>query len=557
MARNVVIVGAGLLLLAAVILLFVDPFSWHILDRVRGDYDAALVAIPPDSTAYLSINLLSPSRDRLDTLKEIFSSATSGTGVDLAELQRRIGDAVLQDGGISVEEDIIPWLGQYIGVAAVAVRLDPFGEFDGVDWVISAETRNRGASDQFLTKLKEGWTSSLGETARTSVYDGVTLNQFEQITFGQSGSLVLLGSTPKVIQQAIDAQNGDSLADLPGFDEAVAKLPADRLVTAYTHGDQLNELIASIPTALPRISPENLPTASIRGSALALTLVEEGIQVDSVTVYDPDKLSALQRTALESRSEDPVADELFPADTLLFLSGTGVDLFWASVRRSLIAELGRADFEESMQLFQREFSINPDEALFPLLTGEAAVGLVPSSVGTIASDSGFDVGLIAVAGTSDQASLADNLATFSERIGSPIGGLGAVRSFESEQGVTVYEFSTILIPDLLFAYGVGHGNLLLGSSAEVMQSMTFSGGESLANRPAYRQVWPSFPEMMSPGLFIDVDGLLGLINEGGRKSDQAVSQLSAALQPVEAVASASSVDDNIATTRIIIFVGLE
>jgi hypothetical protein len=548
-----VLAGVGVLLLLLVGILVLDPFNLHLLDRLRGDYDAALAAIPQDSTLYVGFNLLSPSRDGLEALQETFRAAASGSAADPDVLRRDLDEALLRDAGISIEDDVIPWMGQYVGVAAVSVRLNDFGEFSGFDWLVSIETRNPAASDRFLDKLAQGWGESQGETARPDAYDGVVLTQFEQVTFGRSRRLVLLGSTADVVQRAIDAQGGSSLADSPGYADAIARLPGERLVTAYTNGVQFNELIASIPTALPQIRAENLPTASILGAALALSAGESALQIDTATVYDLDQFSDLQRTALETRVEDPVTAGIFPADTLLFLPGKGIDLFWAGLRRSLIAELGRSDFEESMGLFQREFGIDLDQGLFPLLTGEAAIGLVPSRIGTVASRSGVDLGVVAAIGTGEQDSLANNLASFSNRIGAPIGGLGLVSSFRSEQQVTIYEFRTILIPDLLVSYGHGNGYFLLGTSSEMLQAIDFGGQESLATTAAYQAVWSSFPADWSPGLFVNVTGLSELLR-GATANGTVFAGATEVFRPIVAVASASNVENSVALTRVIILV---
>lgn len=551
-----VLLGLLALLLVAAGVIFLDPFNLHIVDRIRGGYDAAATAIPAESSAYIGIDLLNRNLDDLDAFRELFAAATAGTDVEVADLEQRLDDLLASELSLSLADDVTSWLGQYVGIALVAAELDAFGRLAGFDWVIAAESRDRDASDRFLSRLAQNWADTQRETPSTGSYQGVSLTEFEEIAFGGSGRFVLIGSDLGALQQAIDAQNGTSLADSDSYALTLAQLPRERLLTAFVNGIQLSELLSGIPTPLPYISPENLPTASIRGTALAISLTDEGIQIDTVTSYDPEKMSPFETAALETRVVNPKTASLFPANTLLWLSGQGIDLFWSTLRRSLIAEIGRSDFDESMRLFEREFSINPDEQLFPYLDGEAALGVIPGAIGLLPAAFNVDLGAVAVIGTSDQAGLAANLAAFSSRIGNPIGGLGLVTMVQGSSGQTIYEFSTVLIPDLLFAYGTGNGYMMLGSSNQALQALHFSGGNSLADSSAYRQAIGSFPEEMSAGLFVDVQGLLDAV-QGPTPGEEGLGALRALLSPVKHVAAASQATSDTAHTRLVVFVGGE
>ncbi len=268
--------GTAVLLLLAAALLFLDPFGWHILDRLRGKYDAAMTAIPVDSDMYMGLNLLSNNRTRLSEIQDTFTTAAAGSDIESDELLQELDDFFAQELGISIDKDIVPWLGQFVGFAIVDFELDEFGDVKSFEWVLTAETRDRTASDQFLTKLASGWSTSNEEMARIETYKGVTITQFEDFVFGRSSSLVMFASSAGTMRQAIDSQAGDSLADTAGYEEAISKLPDDRLLTTYFNGEQINKFLSSVPTILPHISPENLPTSAIQGTAVAISLVDAG-----------------------------------------------------------------------------------------------------------------------------------------------------------------------------------------------------------------------------------------------------------------------------------------
>lgn len=541
---------AVLLLLGAGIILL-DPFGWHVIARLQGEYDPVLDAAPADSSLYIGVNLLSPDVSRVDNVWTTISAAAAGDIDQFAELRRQIEEQLIQEMGISMESDITPWVGQFIGLSIVSVNWDQTGQPADVEWLLSAETRDKETSDQFLSEIAAFLREERSVEVDISDYRGAALADADGIVFGRSEALVMMGSSVDALQQAIDAQHGKSLSDTLGYQQAAARLPKGRVVTGYVNGTDLNQWLSDVPTPLPHIAPENLPTAAIRGIGISLSLPEnDRIQIDAVTAFDPEKLSAGQKRLMQLTAESAAAASLLPEETLLFITGKGIDVSWELIRRAMIAEIGRDDFEESMRMFAREFSIDFDRQLFPLLDGDFAVGLLPSSQGVLASGG---LGAVLAVGTSDEPALASTIAAFSEDIGRPQGGLGLVTVSELPAGGTIYEFETPLIPELQFAYGVGQHYLLVGTSKAALSSLRFDGTASLADSEPYQAMWAAFPEGMIPAFFVDINGLRKMLDESDLAAEAASEPVFTALAPISRIAGASFAADDTAQIAALIF----
>jgi len=111
-----------------------------------------------------------------------------------------------------------------------------------------------------------------------------------------------------------------------------------------------------------------------------------------------------------------------------------------------------------------------------------------------------------------------------------------------------------LVPDLLLTYGVGQKYLMISSSAEALASLRYDGGRSLAERPDYQRVWQAFPEGMAPGLFVDVAGLLAVLQEGGAAAGPELATLTGWLSPFSYIAMAGQVDDHVSHNTFILFI---
>lgn len=506
--------------------LILDPLDLHLVDRLSGDFDAAALAVPPESMVYVGVNLLGAERERLEAVGAQF--AATGDGGILAEM------------GLSLEEDVLPWVGQYLGWALVNVEADSFNQTAVFHWVLIIEARSTGPADDFLMQLGQKWAARGGTTATTQRYEGVDLTVFPDLAMGRNGRLLLISSDVATVQQAIDAKNGRAIDETDVYAEAVISLPPSRLLTVFVNG-------ADLPTlrdAASVLSGTNLgfvPVADVYSVGVGGFLVDAGVRLDMATTYDRAALSPGRLAAVDSVLAQPQTAAYFPANTILYLAGQPFSQTWAA-----FIETEGADVAESMLLLGQRFGFDPAAAIFPLLDGVAAVGLMPGSDGLLAAQTGLNVEGVALLGTSqpDQVQQPlDGLLAAIRAIPLPIAKL---TDFPVGSG-QVTEIEATLGSSLRLAVGATDGYMVVATTGTAAQSLRFDNANTLAQTPAFQQVVELYARENAPTFYLDVAGLRGAMREEG---DEGLTAVAASLQPIHTIAANANVVEGIALNRI-------
>ncbi|MCB8945507.1 MAG: DUF3352 domain-containing protein [Ardenticatenaceae bacterium] len=551
-----------------IIILFADPFDWNLLQRLNGNYDASAAVMPPDTMVYVGVNLLEANVTRMTEIRDAFVAASAGTEADLNEPIEEL-DAVLRDElGLNFAEDVQPWLGQFMGIGLLDFTL-PSVETAAeptLNWVAAVEARDTAAADAFLAKLVEQMEMEMGETAVTETYQNISFATFvaddplSELTLGRAGSMVLMGSGMDAVQQAVDAQNGDSLADVITYQETLAELPTDRLMTVYVDGRQTQKLTEE---AMREASPDPASLAAFQqlynsngmgGVAMGLSVTEEGIQMDSVSTFDTAQLSELQQLSLGAWVEEPQTAAIASPDTLVYFAGRGLNVMWATMRDVMMLQMSQDEFDESMQIFAEQFGLNPDTDLFPYLDGELAFMVAPSSGSAMAEALDIHLSVTLLAGTSQEAELAAHVETLSAALGNPELGLGVVEKSEVN-GLTLYELFSPM-EEAVFVYGIGHNYLVLGSEREGLAGLSFAGdGVSLQDSRDFQLVQAAFANEQMPVVYVNVQGLLAEIESGFAAEDaEAFVEVTAVFQPIRYFAATSVVKDDMIHATAILFI---
>lgn len=556
---------ARLIVIVAALALF-DPFGWHTLARLTGRYDATADAIPADTLVYVGANLLNANLDKMQQLRNTFATALQGTAADPETLSQEIETSLMSDLGLTFAEDVQPWLGQYLGLAVLQINIGEAGQPDSLLWVVVAEVRDTAVADAFLTKLGQGWATKTGVTAVTLSHQNATITHFpaqnlpDTLAFTRSGRLLLIGSNEAAIRQALDSQHSDpSLADQPAYQDAQAALPANRFLTLYLDSPRLRDTFASVPgiSGVLSLMVTNPYTIVSSGpTAVGLSLVETGIQLDTVTGYNPATLSPLQQRMLAAQTRPHATLDIMPAETIFYTAGPSGQVYWDIYRQTLIDAAGdESSFNESMALFVRDFGLNPDTDLFPYLDGETAVALLPpqnSSAPTslLSSLTSINLDAVLALGTSQQSQLEPTLQTLTTQLsllqGSPI-------TPTTENGFTLYTMA--LDANTQLTYGLGQNYLFLGTSQQAITNLPFSGPNSLADNPAYAQVAGHFPDTMSLAYYLDIPRLLdALAANPDLAQNSSFTTFRQGVQPIHYLAGAATQQDNSLRQRILIFI---
>ena len=544
MKRKSLWIGIGTLtafLAIIAALIFIDPFGWRILDRLQGNSDLALTAMPSETAVYLGVDLLQFISDDWQAIFAQFSAADGG------DAQNDFEQSLNEQLGISFSEDVQPWVGPSFGVALLDVQADLTGNVTSVQWVAAAETRNRADTDAFLAKLAAGWAKMTGETAVSETYQNINITLFNsetpanQLAFGRDDNLLLIGSDLFAIQSALDARKDVSLANTSGFTELEPTLVAPwrnggRLATLYLNTPRLGRLQSALPLSFGSFVLPALPTNGVLGTAVSVSLHEGNIQLDVNTAYNLTQLGTAQTQLFQTQSADQTTINSLPVNTLLYANGEGIDQLWSLYREAFINETSDSDFEDSMALLKQQFGLNPNSDLFPFLDGTTTLALVPSDIaegGSVPQLAQAQLDAVLAIDSSDGAILSQNIADFSQRFDATIGTVGET----AVNGFTNYTLETALLSDFMLHYSVGHDQFIIATSPNaLLTTQSTETATPFANSATFQTAWSAFPTDMTPGLYVDVAGLLTHLQTVGQETSgswNAITQISGASQTTD------------------------
>ncbi|MCH8986113.1 MAG: DUF3352 domain-containing protein [Acidobacteria bacterium] len=282
-SKRALFVGIGI----AVVLLVLAAASWTSA-RAKGVDDAALEAIPADAPIVLSIDLTEVvDGGRFERLFNRLA-AQFPNDADSPKSWNELLDKVDDDSGISIREDLLPWLGR-----SSALAVFPGRDGDTVEVITVIAVRNHGEAKAFFdaAAAKEGLTA-------TTVADGVEWADDSGIIL-LTDDLVLISPTRAMIDAALAALDGDSIVDLDAYTDAVNELPDNRFLTAYvdagavvalsleTLGDALrsqgiDQLPAGIDPSLLDTIGDLANIDDVGEVAFAATLSDAGLTFDIV-----------------------------------------------------------------------------------------------------------------------------------------------------------------------------------------------------------------------------------------------------------------------------------
>jgi hypothetical protein len=505
------LVSCGCIVVAGLLVWF-DPFDWNLIARITGTYDAAAEAVPADADIYIGLDLLQLQSADANRVFQAFAEANPDSQMSSADEFMDSLDDEIADGGISFTEDILSWVGQYVGVGIYDFQLATNGEVDSADFVFAAAIRDRAAAEAFSIVLQQRITEEDGQAIQTGAYKGATIYfapNFENdgIAFTIHRGMFLISTTQDNIHTSIDAMSGESFMDTEDFRKLSGELPDGALLTAFVRSsllDSFNEAFSSGLVSGIGTSPSFLWDAG----AFSLSFVPEGLRLDTVTFFDQEVVSEVQQQMINAFAEDVAIDARVPQNTLLFMGGRRLDLNFALLREQFQNADQAADFDEAMNAFASEFGFHPEDDLLVHLDGEYAIALVPSSDGFLASNE-VNLGLELLFETSNPAGLTMFMNGVEQFFSSE---LGVAPEPIDVNGQVVHQVADPFIGEML-AYALTDDLLILTTSAGLAGDV-LSGGSSLRDNPSYQAAWASFPSGMRPALYLDVDNLIGSIREG-------------------------------------------
>jgi hypothetical protein len=554
--------GLALAFIAALIIFaFIDPFGWDLFGRQR--FVPAANAIPPDVAFYFSLDLSQLDCDSLNPYIWAFSEELRAEGTcGLDELIEELDAELELELGMSFSEDVQPWLGGSLALGFSNFNMDFYGDIDDADVILAVEVRDPTAADEFLQAALENMALESGEPLFEEEYEGATLFYTEvdeaspPLVMSRSGDMLLFGIGKEDVKAAIDAQRGESLADLDGFNDAMSELPSDRAMTMFMNTERYMEMLAGLMDQFGGLAPTDILGASGGATPFfgaGISLVDVGVQMDMVSIMDMDELPA-NWGAAPQLGREPRTAAMMPEETYLYMVGAGLSQGIDMLEESMGEVEGLGDFRQAMFLFEMMFGFDPLE-LFSLLDGEYALGLIPSGEGALVDELDVPMGFVVVAETGDPQAVLSFAGEFGESMENQ--GMGEVEILQRADG-TLYQLVDMFSGQMLITFGVANDHFVLGSSEAVITDL-FAGGASLAESERYQSVWRAFPREMHPVMYLDFQGVIAMARESmppmaREEFDQGAGQ---AWRAVEFLAAASAPPrGDVVRSALILFIDL-
>ncbi|MBE7552760.1 MAG: DUF3352 domain-containing protein [Anaerolineales bacterium] len=386
--RTTIIIGIAALFLCLVCVVVAGIGGYVYQDKVLallGLAPAQKVAtmLPAETQFYMSITPNIQNMAGYQNLKKLYFD-----NPDIQALFDEVETEMSDEAGITYENDIKPWLGTEVVIAAPdftegikAQSQDPFASAPTPDFVLAAETSNKEASDNFISKV-------LAEAVKKDnpytdeVYQDVTLhhqkNGNDTATLATFNNFVVASNSDALVKGMIDQAQGKdapALADSERFKKITGELPANAVGTLYMEFAGLFEAaLAESAVELPESQVKDLQ--AFNGFGAAGTLQPDGIQLDMVVSYDLTKMSETMKASIQRPASPNAILADIPADALFAANGFNLNLIWQSAKQSLESN---PDFTQQMDDLEKELGFSVEEDIFGWMTGEYAMVLVEAA----------------------------------------------------------------------------------------------------------------------------------------------------------------------------------
>ncbi|MCP3997141.1 MAG: DUF3352 domain-containing protein, partial [bacterium] len=394
------IVG-GIILVAVVAAAIAGTVIWR---GRNGDPFASARSIPADMDFVITFDAVGlGDSERLQALVDAFAEPLVAAGeIDEypQDLVLAIDEAMSESSGFTLMDDILPWIGRSVSLAARVpdIDLDTF-QVEELSGLLSADVRDMEKAAAFVDKVLAEFTDNGVEVAAASV-GGLPGYRWEEdgisIAFVLTDSALLLGIESDVAS-AIEARDaGLSIAEDAVFQDTMERLPEERMVAVYVASSAVDGFVDLAARGMPTTDLEyddQLFTSV--GSSVSLT--DEGLLFSYVMV-------GVDETGGVIAPDSDVLATL-PDDTLGFLSiaasGTAPEGF---------DELALADMGYPLEGISSQLGVDIG-TLIEAISGSLTVAVTETRDSVIAQQTDVPVGIVGALGLTDSGPVNDLVAS--------------------------------------------------------------------------------------------------------------------------------------------------
>ena len=314
--------------------------------------------VPSDALLYVHVNT--------DADTDQYEQA-SGLAGRLPTLAQQVVSALpgAAGAGIDYDRDVRPWLG---GEAAVA--LVPGGG-DKVEQALMLEVGDDNGAESFTGEL-------VGRRTQGRDYEGVEVKTKGDLSIAEISGFLTIG-TEEAVQAVIDAQGDDglSLANDDAAEEVADRLPDDSFATAFVSQEGAADLFrAGAPLGSFEVFVNSDATI---GAGAALIASDDGLEVETRSVLDPERLETSPGFFGAFTEFDPGLAEELSAGSLLYVGLADPEGSIQALLRQASAESPgiTKGFETFSEELKEDGDVSIEREILPLLGGEVAVGIEP------------------------------------------------------------------------------------------------------------------------------------------------------------------------------------
>ena len=192
-------------------------------DSGGGGGGSDLASLAPADTPVFVQGAVRPEGDLRSNIEDMVDNVA---GIDAGQQIVNQIDSGLAEQNLTWEDDISPWLGEN-----AAVFISGFEGSEVETGALLVETTDSGAAEDFVAKLAESESD-----VKEQEYEGVTYRSDGEFAVGLVDD-TLVGGDPAAFEAAVDASNGDSLADDGKFSDTIDQAPSDSLADVYVNLD--------------------------------------------------------------------------------------------------------------------------------------------------------------------------------------------------------------------------------------------------------------------------------------------------------------------------------
>ncbi|MGH2445732.1 MAG: DUF3352 domain-containing protein [Candidatus Limnocylindria bacterium] len=458
--------------------------------------DRAAAMAPADSALYLNV-YLQPSTGQQMNLGGLIGRLPGFA--DDASLDEKIDQVVqnlLGGSGIDYREQLKPWIGNQVTLVA-------WPSDEGVAQptaVLLVDVKDRELAESSVAELVgEGEESFSAET-----YQGAELQVAETGSYAFVGEMLVVGEAADGIRAVVDVERGaaGSIGEREDFRATMAELPADHLASAFVD-------LAAIAEA----ADLGEQAAQLSTAGAVLVAERDGLRLSGSAPFDVGEAEASARAGFALGGEPSSLVDWMPEDTIAsaVVFGLRQTLEEAEAAARLTPEgeeLGSA-LDQFRAIAAFGLGIDLDNDILPLIDREVGVALA-------GVDGGLPSGQLLLR-PDDPEAAADALGRLADRLGS----LGAESRTEE---IGEVEVTVVSVPDIAeVAYSIVDGIVIVGLAPEdvVAAIEAHRDGGTLGSSDLYSHAFEVAGARAGNELFVDIDGLLGMIEEDDALPDDA------------------------------------